>query len=198
MIMNRQTQIRRIHRSTLALPVFLIATVTLFTPSAMSLQGYGLPVNAFRSLANSLPQMAGAIEAIRIFYEPKNSGNPSVAFATYDTQNGWQLSIFREESNRKFQREWQSGQLEESFKVSYPAALKVFDLGNGQTILFEGCAPHACPDVFSILLFAPNRKTAFTANCVWGKITYSSNLKLPQDSSYKAILGQLIKNHSSR
>jgi len=75
---------------------------------------------------------------------------------------------------------------------SLPQMPAHIQLGSGDAIVFEGCAKHVCPDVFSVLLYDPAARAAFTAKYVWGKITYSPSLNSPKDALYKEALEQLI------
>jgi hypothetical protein len=165
------------------------------SPSAQSEgpQSDGMTVQQFREFAASLPDLPGQIQAIRLL---QGSGSArSVALATFGERTGWQLFVFDSVNGSKFELGWKSEKLDDSFSVSYPDALKVFSLGQEQGATFDGCAAHVCPDVFSVLLYVPSKRTSFTAKYVWGKVTYSSKLESPENSSYKAALEQLVKEH---
>ncbi len=152
----------------------------------------------FRNLAESLPQLPGRIEAIRLFSAHGNQQVSSVAFATFDKQAGWQVLIFDAPSGHKFQMEWQSGKLDDSLSVSDADALKIFHFRKEDAVEFDGCASHVCPDVFSILLYVPSQRRAFVAKYVWGKVTYSPALDSPTEAQYKSALDQLVREHRDR
>ena len=149
----------------------------------------GMTVQQLREFSESLEELPAPIQAIR-FFRP-DGRERSVALTTNDQKTGWQIFVFDSvPSSTRFALTWKSGKLDDGFSVSYPGALKLFDFGHEQGIEFEGCAPHVCPDVFSVLLYVPSKRTAFTAKYVWGKITYSPESS--ENSGYKAALDQLI------
>jgi hypothetical protein len=153
----------------------------------------GLSPEQFRALAASLPPSSAHIQAVRLFDRMGDKGESSAAVATFDSQQGWRLFAFAPNPQKGFVLTWKSGALDDSFAVSDPSALKVFQLASGDAIVFEGCAKHVCPDVFSILLYVPSASASFTAKYVWGKITYSPALNSPTEAAYKEALEQLIR-----
>ena len=155
----------------------------------------GLSPEQLRTLAASMPQSSAHIQAIRLFDRTADKAESSAAVATFDSQQGWRLFAFDPSPQKGFVLTWKSGVLDDSFAVSYPGALKVFQLASGDAIVFEGCAKHVCPDVFSILLYVPSAHSSFTAKYVWGKITYSPALNSPKEAAYKNALNQLIREH---
>jgi hypothetical protein len=152
----------------------------------------GMTVEEFRNLADSLPKLPGTIQSVLLFRASGDKQSISAALATFDDKKGWQLLVFHSLEGRKYQLEWQSSKLDDSFYISNPGALKVFSLGDETAISFEGCARHACPDVFSILLYVPSRRSSFTATYIRGKVTYSPSLTTEEQESYKSVLVQLI------
>jgi hypothetical protein len=158
----------------------------------------GISAAEFRSLADSMPKLPGSIQAIRFFGAPRGQQGTSAALATFQKQAGWQILIFKSRSDQKFQLAWESGKLDDSFSVSSSDALKIFHLGNENAVEFNGCAPHVCPDVFSILLYVPSKGAAFTAKYVWGKVTYSPTLSTAADAQYKSALDQLVSEHRNQ
>ena len=83
--------------------------------------------------------------------------------------------------------------LDDSFSVSSHGALKIFHLRDEDAVEFSGCAPHVCPDVFSVFIYVPSQKAAFMAQYVWGKVTYSPAIESAADEKYKFALDQLRK-----
>ncbi|HVA55081.1 MAG TPA: hypothetical protein VNI53_04665 [Gammaproteobacteria bacterium] len=156
----------------------------------------GLSVNEFRNLATSLPELPGNIQAIRIF-RGAETGKYSVAFTTFSHQTGWQLFVFNPDGKGKFQLAWKSGKLDDTFHVAGPSDLSVFDFGPEDGIVFHGCARHVCPDVFSVLLYVPKKHTSFVETYVWGKISYSFDIKDSENNRYKSILDELVKARRS-
>lgn len=154
----------------------------------------GISIDEFRNLAKTLPTLPGRIQAIQIFYDSTAHEN-AVAFATFDDKAGWQVSVFDPNREGGFKLAWQSGKLADSFAVSSQSELRVASLENEQAVQFEGCAAHVCPDVFSILLYVPSKHTVFTADYVWGKVTFSVNLDSVENSRYKSVLSNLVKRH---
>jgi hypothetical protein len=176
----------------------VIAVSSVSGQDEMKPRNGGMSVAEFRGLADSLPRLPGNIQSISFF---RTSGDPSgnsAAFATYERQAGWQITIFNSQGDHKFQMEWQSGKLDDSFSVSSPDALKIFHFGNEDAVEFDGCAPHVCPDVFSVLMYVPSKRAAFTAKYIWGRITYSPSLNSAASSPYKLALDQLVSEHRNR
>jgi hypothetical protein len=137
----------------------------------------GLSAAEFRAFAKSVPELPGRIQAVLLFRE--SGGKRAVALATLDERAGWRLFVFNSSSSSTFKLEWKSARLDDSFAVSSPSSLRLFSLGDEDAVQFSGCGRHACPDVF-------------TATSVYGKVTYSSNMRLPADEEYEGALGQLI------
>ncbi len=154
--------------------------------------GDGLSATEFRNFAKSLPRLPGRIQAIRLFNESSGEKS-SVAVATWGERSGWRLFVFGSRKGQNFQLEWKSGRLDDTFAVGDPSSLRAFNFLDGtEGISFEGCLRHNCPDVFSILLYVPSLRTAFTATSVYRKVTYSSDMRLPEDEKYKSVLDQLV------
>lgn len=154
----------------------------------------GLTEADFRAFAKSLPELPGRISALRLLQA--SAGGPlSIALLTWGRRSGWQLSVFEPARSGGFRRQWNSGKLDVSFKVSGPSDLKVFTFGDGsQGVQYSGCAAHSCPNgVFSFLLYVPSRRTVFFAKSVLGKVTYSRGLELPENHRYRDALEQLVK-----
>lgn len=177
--------------------IWLVLLSTTFVASSAAAQNAGvgsggLSTEQFRDLAESLPQMPAHIQAVRLFSASGSVGESSAAVAAFDLQHGWQILAFEPGTQRRFVLTWKSGTLDDSFALSDSNALEIFQLGSGDAIVFEGCAKHVCPDVFSVLLYDPAARAAFTAKYVWGKITYSPSLNSPKDALYKEALEQLI------
>lgn len=188
-------------RAFIAMFVILFGAIAVGNVSAqdeMKSGSGGMSEAELRNLADSLPKLPGSIQAIRFFSASGDQRGISAALATFEKQAGWQISIFNSRGDQKFQLGWESGKLDDSFSVSSPDALKIFHLGNEDAVEFNGCAPHVCPDVFSILLYVPSKETAFTAKYVWGKVTYSPTLGTAADAQYKSALDQLVSEHRNQ
>ena len=158
----------------------------------------GISVSQLQALVGELPPLPeGSIQAVQ-FLRRDGFWINRVAFLTETRNGGWQIFVFHLEKTGKHSLEWKSGKLDDSFSVSSPDALKVFSYGREQGIRFSGCAAHACPDVFSILLYVPSKRTAFTAKYVRGETAYSLELDSPENSYYKTILNQLVREHGNQ
>jgi len=158
----------------------------------------GISVSQLRALVSEIPPLPkGSIQAVQ-FLRRNGFGVNRVALLTEARNGGWQIFVFHLENAGRYSLEWKSGKLDDSFSVSDPNAMKVFSYGQEQGIKFEGCAAHACPDVFSILLYVPSKRTAFTAKYVRGETAYSLELDSPENSYYKTILNQLVREHGNQ
>ncbi len=176
----------------------IIATQALSAQDQTKSENGGMSVSEFRDLADSLPKLPGNIQAIRLFRDSGPGQTNFAAIATFSNQMGWQISIFDSPVGRKFKLIWQSGKLDDSFSVSDPSALKLFHLGQEDAVEFEGCALHVCPDVFSILMYVPSKRTSFSVKYVWGKVSYSPVLESPANAPYKSALDQLVSQRRNQ
>ena len=173
--------------------VFTMFAVSSATAQNANIGSGGLSPEQFQTLAASLPRSSAHIQAVRLFARTGDKGESSAAVATFDLQLGWRLFAFDPSPTKGFVLTWKSGALDDSFAVSDPSALRVFQLASGDAIVFEGCAKHVCPDVFSIVLYVPSARASFIAKYVWGKITYSPSLESLKEGAYKDALDQLIR-----
>ncbi len=152
----------------------------------------GVSADQLRSFAQELPSEPGRIQSLQIL---QSGQGPLIGVARFSANDGWELSVYGATSEGKFVERWHSGKLADSFRVSYPSALKTFSFGNEDGVEFEGCAPHSCPEVFSILLYVPSIGKDFVVTSIFGKTTYSQDSLLPQNQRYKQALDQLLKDH---
>lgn len=152
----------------------------------------GVSADQLRSFAQQLPNKPGRIQSLQIF---RGERGPLISVARLSADDGWELSVFGIAGNGKFVERWHSGRLPDSFRVSYPNALKTFDFGDEDGVEFEGCASHSCPEVFSILLYVPSIGKDFVVTSSYGKTTYSQDALVPQNLRYKQALDQLLKEH---
>ena len=152
----------------------------------------GISAEQLRSFVRQLPNGPGRIQSLQIF---RGKSGPLISVARFSANDGWRLSLYGEAADGIFEERWHSGRLPYTFRVSYPAALKTFDFGDEEGIEFEGCAPHSCPEVFSILLYVPSINKTFIVTSTFGKVTYSHDALLPQNLAYKQALDQLLKEH---
>lgn len=157
----------------------------------------GLTVEEFRRFAQALPRLPGRIETIRFFRGPHGLLPEGIALLVGVKKQGWQVFVFMREPNRDFKLVWNSGKLEYSFNVSSPQELQVFDQGDSEIVQFEGCAPHLCNDVFSILIYVPSKRMAFTAKYD-GSVTYSPELQAPENRRYKEWLERQVRERLGR
>ncbi|MGH9734655.1 MAG: hypothetical protein ACRD8A_08715 [Candidatus Acidiferrales bacterium] len=81
---------------------------------------------------------------------------------TDSTEGGWQLVVFRVGLNGNAKLKWKSGRLADSFAVSSGDELGTPIIGGEQVVTFSGCAAHACPEVFAVLLYVPSLNTTFS------------------------------------
>jgi len=190
-------------RAILVMFSVVVLAVLGSAPVASAQGGYGsyssLSVKEFRNLAESLPELPGRIQALRLF-QGTIGQQASVAIATLGEKTGWRLFVFASNSGKHFRLEWKSGKLPYTFAVADPAALRLFDFGNEVGVEFSGCAPHSCGGgpsaVFSVLLYVPSKRTAFMATYSLDKVTYSENLKIKGNERYKGALEQLVKEYA--
>jgi hypothetical protein len=157
----------------------------------------GLSISQAQSLLRALPPLPGTIQAIQ-FLRRDRFWIDRAAILTQGKDGGWQIFVLHLEDSGKFSLEWRSGRLTDSFAVSSVNQFRTRDIGTSQQVLeFSGCAAHNCPDVFSILLYIPSRRAAFTATYILGKITYSMNSESPKNHEYKDALDELLKEHKN-
>jgi hypothetical protein len=152
----------------------------------------GLSADQLRNFAQQLPNIPDRIQSLQIM---RSEQGPLISVARFSADDGWELSVFGTNGEGKFAERWHSGKLPDSFRVSYPSALKTFNFGNEDGVEFDGCAPHSCPEVFSILLYVPSINKEFVVTSTFGKTAYSQDVLLPQNLRYKQALDQLLKDH---
>jgi hypothetical protein len=135
-------------------------------------------------IAQRLP--AGPIYNIKFFHENKNS-RLSAAVLSSQTKYGWEILLVSPSNERDYKVTWVSPRLADSFTVSDTRNLDTFGLADGEAISFSGCAPHMCPDIFSVLLYVPWSRRMYTATCQDGKTSYA-----PESGKYKSDLNELL------
>ena len=153
----------------------------------------GLSAEELLRFAQSLPALPGRIQTIQFLRDSDGNFPGFVELLTESPESGWQVFVFRFDGANHFTLEWNSGKLDDSFAVSSPDALKVVDLGDEWVTTFEGCAAHACPDVFSALLYSPSRHSAFITTYLRGKVMRSPGLDAPSNRIYKNILNEIVE-----
>lgn len=156
----------------------------------------GLSVHQMRNLVNTLPPLPGTIQAIQ-FLQNSRFQIDRAAVLTDGVHSGWQIFVFYLDSSGKFKIEWKSGKLDDSFAVSSADQFQTYYLFDEQVLRFSGCAAHACPDVFSIMLYVPSKKREFTAKYTLGKIAYSPASDGPTYQYYKRDLDRYIAKRRS-
>jgi len=157
----------------------------------------GISVSQLQGLVNELTPLSGSIQAIQ-FLRKDGFWVDRIAFLTEGKDSGWQIFVFHLENTGKFSIEWKSGKLEDSFAVSSARQFGTRNVAaSEQALVFSGCAAHNCPDVFSVMLYVPSRKTAFTATSILGKVTYSSGSESPANRVYKEALDQSLHEHTN-
>jgi len=156
----------------------------------------GLSRTEFRAFADSLPELPGRIRAMSFLRE--SGEEAGIAVATSGEHSGWQLFVFDSSDGAKFRLEWKSGRLGDGFAVSWPGALKAFNFGGQEGIVFDGCAAEVCPDVYSVLLYVPSKHTAFIAKSVYGKVSYAGEVGSPSNRRYKDALDQLLGEYKAQ
>lgn len=153
----------------------------------------GLSASELQRLADALPATSGTIQAIQ-FLRSDGFSIDRAAILTQPLAGGWKILVFHLEKSGKFEPEWKSETLGGSFAVSSSNAFQTRTVGTAEQVLqFSGCAAHNCPDVFSVMLYSPSKKAAFTATCVRGKLSYSPNVELPDNRDYKDALDEYVK-----
>lgn len=185
--------------------VFVISLVTLTSVPSVPLRcqshrgdegsqtAYGLTREELRELAAAIPSLPGRIVAIRFFRDKTGSLPGGVALLVHSTVKGWQVLVLARRENNKYVLGWQSGQLDSSFSVSWEGALGIFNVGGEHVVQFYGCAKHACPDFFSVMIYVPSRNQVFVARHEAGSIRFSLNAEAPENLTYKEWLEQQIR-----
>jgi len=160
-------------------------------------QKTGLSVSELQNLMDVLRGTSGDIQAIQ-FLRSDEFSIDRAAVLTQPRTGGWKILVFHLEKNGKFAREWESKALKDSFAVSSSSAFQTRTVGTAeQALQFSGCAAHNCPDVFSVLLYSPSKKAAFTAEYVRGKLNYSPNVESADNRDYKDALDECVKQRRS-
>lgn len=153
----------------------MTALASMFGQSGGAGRNYGaegLSVAQLQKLTHSLPPLHGRIQAFRLFRDDSPSVN-AAAILTAGKKSGWQLFVFRAQPDGKAALKWKSGKLANSFAVSSGDEFQIPELVGQQVLSFSGCSAHACPDVFSALIYVPSLNTAFSETYLRGTITYS-------------------------
>lgn len=158
----------------------------------------GLSVSQLQDLLRALPPLPGTVQAIQ-FLRRDGFWVDRAAILTQGEKSGWQIFVLHLENTGRFALEWKSGRLEDSFAVSSASQFQTHNVGALEQVLeFSGCAAHNCPDVFSVMLYSPLRKTAFTAAYILGKVSYSQGLESPDSREYKDALDEFVKEHRNQ
>lgn len=186
----------KIHSASLV--ILLVCTVVVGVSAKRAApEETGISVSQWQALASELSLLSGSIQAVQLL---RSDGFwvDRVAFLTESRDSGWQIFVFHLENTDRFSLEWKSGKLEDSFAVSSARQFETRNVaGSEQVLEFSGCAAHNCPDVFSVMLYVPSRKTAFTATSILGKVTYSSGLESPANRVYKGALDRSLQEHTN-
>jgi hypothetical protein len=161
-------------------------------PQTQSVVRKGISVEELDRLMRAVPALPGRIYSIRFLRDARGNFPGFVALLVMNPTGGWYVYVFRSEDRGSFALDWKSAKLDDSFAVGSPDDLRTFDLGDEYGFTFEGCAPHACPEFFSVLLYAPSAHKSFTATYEDGKIGYSSGLDAPANHNYKVVLDEEI------
>jgi hypothetical protein len=162
------------------------------THEARSADTTGLSVSELRALLNVLPaQSPGSIHAIR-FLQGTDLDINRAAILTNREGIGWQIFVFHLDDSGGVALEWKSGKLDDPFAVSSAREFQTYQLYDEDVVKFSGCAAHACPDVFAVMLYIPSKQAAFTATWTRGEIAYSSNAGGPKYQYYKMELDRLL------
>ncbi len=149
----------------------------------------GIKPSQLTQIAQMLP--GAPIYSIRLFRE-KNKGRISATALTASKKTGWQIVLISPQGLDGYRKSWVSAKLPESFAVSSPEALRTYGLTDEEGIVFSGCAPHMCPDIFSVMLYVPTQHRAFIGTCDNGETTYSFTLTASLQD-YKAALNDLLQ-----
>jgi hypothetical protein len=152
----------------------------------------GMSVDELAKLVQSIPALPGHIYSVQFLRDAHGNFPGFISLLVMSPGGSWYVYVFRSEGPDGFALDWKSDKLDDSFAVGSPYDLKTFDLGNEYGFTFEGCAPHACPEFFSVLLYAPLAHKSFTAKYEDGKVGYSSGLDVPANHNYKDVLDEEI------
>lgn len=150
----------------------------------------GITSTELAALAHALPNIH--VLNLRIFREGSNS-RLSAAVLTEVAHVGWRVLIVSPSTPDAYKVSWKSEPLKDSFAVSSPNELSTFGLAHEEAVTFSGCAAHACPDVFSVLLYVPSLHRALTATCTYKQTKYSFESASP-DAQFRGDLNQLLRN----
>ena len=167
----------------------LMACLATGIASAESPFEDGLKPSQLAQIARILPP--APISTIRLFREAHN-GRLSAAVLTGRKKYGWQILLISPEGSKDYRTSWTSPKLPDSFDVSSPTALTTYGLADEEGIVFSGCAPHMCPQIFSALLYVPTRHQVFVGTCDNGQTKYSF---APRDEFgvYKEALNDVLR-----
>lgn len=178
----------------IAVAILLICGYAKASPQDEHRSETGLTVSQVQTLLNALPPLPGTIQAIR-FLRTNRFWIDGAAVLTQGEHSGWQIFVIHLGDDGKPSLEWKSGKLDDSFAVSSANQFGTQNVGvSGEAVEFSGCAAHNCPDVFSVMLYVPSKRTSFTASYILGKVTYSPGLKSAENREYRAILDRFLKD----
>ena len=119
-----------------------IAVLLLSAINADSLAGVndsrdkGISGSQLRDIADSLPPSTATIEAIQ-FLRTDNSIDRA-AILMYGESTGWQIFVFRRQTNDKFALEWNSAKLVDLFAESSADQFQPYNSFGEQTFKFSG------------------------------------------------------------
>lgn len=171
-----------------------VPTYASLLPPVYRFEQTGLSASELQNLVNALAAASsGEIQAIQ-FLRSDGFTIDRAAILMQPRNGGWTILVFQLKKRGKFKLEWKSEVLKDSFAVSSSSAFQTRTVGTAEQVLqFSGCAAHNCPDVFSVLLYSPSKKAAFTATYVRGRVSYSRNLESPDNRDYKDVLHEFVK-----
>ena len=149
----------------------------------------GIKPSQLTQIARMLPE--SPIYSIRLFRE-KNNGRISATALTASKRTGWQIALISPQGLDGYRKSWVSAKLPESFAVSSPEALRTYGLTDEEGIVFSGCAPHMCPNIFSVMLYVPTQHRAFIGTCDNGETTYSF-MPAAALQGYKTALDDILQ-----
>jgi len=150
----------------------------------------GLQPKQLIQIIRTLP--SAPIGSIQFFREKKDE-RLSAIILSLKKGDGWQLRLISPRGRTSYSTSWVSEKLSDSFSVSSPTNLSHYWLKDEGAIVFTGCAPHMCPDIFSALLYVPSRHRAFVGTCNNGQVTYTFSPSDEGANEYKEVLNETLQ-----
>ena len=174
--------------------MFVCILVSLWSTGTLSAQ----PKDGFtaQELARAvrLAEQATQASIINILVLPPGSLEPAgIAVLTRKDFKTWHL-VYVSYAKGDFRIQWVSPPIRSPFDIAGGQAdFKLVFLESGVAVQFHGCARHACPYIFGILLYSITEQQTFQVEVYEEETKYSPNLLVPQNKHYKDWLDKEIR-----